>query len=207
MNAMRPHLALLFAAAVVRAIVAPDPLLAQAHVHPPDLHGSEGPPSSSGAPAEVGQSAFAALQEVVAILEADPGTEWSRVDLEALRRHLIDMHEVTLGAVVEAREVEGGAVFEVGGPPRTVEALHRMVPAHAVATADDPRYRMAVAPGRAGGVEVTVTVKNAGDAEGVRRIRALGFVGMLVRGMHHGPHHLAIARGDDPHAGHGGHHR
>lgn len=176
---------------------------AQGHAHSPDMHGG----ATEGAPVEVGQSAFAALQEVVGILEADPETDWSMVDIEALRRHLVDMHEVTLHARVEARSVQGGAVFDIDGPPRTLEALHRVAPAHAAATADDPRYRMQVAPGDEGGVEVTVTVKDGEDADGVARIRALGFIGILVRGMHHGPHHLAIARGADPHAGHGAHHR
>jgi hypothetical protein len=178
------------------------PVAGQAgHVHTPGMQGAtEAPPS------EVGHAAFATLQEVVRILERDPGTDWRRVDLEALRQHLVDMNEVTLRARVEARDTVGGAVFVVDGPPRTRSALHRMVPAHAAATVDDPRYRMQVVPAAGGGVRVTATVKEPGDTEGVVRIRALGFVGMLVRGMHHGPHHLAIARGADPHGGHGAHH-
>jgi hypothetical protein len=35
----------------------------------------------------------------------------------------------------------------------------------------------------------------------VARIRGLGFIGLLVQGGHHGPHHLAMARGEMP-AGH-----
>lgn len=49
---------------------------------------------------EAGQDAFAAIQEVV-LLEADPDTDWSRVDIDALRDHLIDMHLVTLYAKVD----------------------------------------------------------------------------------------------------------
>ena len=45
-----------------------------------------------------GQDAFGAIQEIVHILDADPKTDWSKVDLEALRQHLIDMNEVTLHA-------------------------------------------------------------------------------------------------------------
>jgi len=40
-----------------------------------------------------GQDAFGAIQEIVQILDADPKTDWSKVDLEALRQHLIDMDE------------------------------------------------------------------------------------------------------------------
>jgi hypothetical protein len=35
---------------------------------------------------------------IVQILDADPKTDWSKVDFEALRQHLIDMNEVTLKA-------------------------------------------------------------------------------------------------------------
>lgn len=54
----------------------------------------------SGMPGETGQAAFAAIQEIVAMLDADPATDWARVDIEALRQHLIDMNNVTLGAAV-----------------------------------------------------------------------------------------------------------
>ena len=53
-------------------------------------------------PTQPGQDAFGAIQEIVRILEADPATDWSKVDLEALREHLIDMNEVTLHAAVVA---------------------------------------------------------------------------------------------------------
>ena len=43
-----------------------------------------------------GQSAFAAIQEIVDILEADPKTDWSKVNIDALREHLVDMSNVTL---------------------------------------------------------------------------------------------------------------
>ncbi len=51
-----------------------------------------------GIPTMPGQDAFGAIQEIVRILEADPKTDWSKVNLEALRQHLIDMSEVTLKA-------------------------------------------------------------------------------------------------------------
>ena len=54
--------------------------------------------SDTTTPTLPGQDAFGALQEIVSILEADPHTDWSKVNLEALREHLIDMNEVTLRA-------------------------------------------------------------------------------------------------------------
>ncbi len=60
--------------------------------------------ASGGALTEGGQSAFAALQEVVSYLMADPATDWSRVDIEALRQHLIDMDNVTLLSLIHISE-------------------------------------------------------------------------------------------------------
>src|SRR5262245_28903445 len=75
-------------------------------------HGPGSSPAQSGhayhsvasgqTPMAPGQDAFGAIAEVVAILDADPATGWSRVDLERLRRHLIDMNEVVLRAAVAA---------------------------------------------------------------------------------------------------------
>ena len=49
-------------------------------------------------PESSGQSAFGAIAEIVQILEEDPATDWSRVDIDALREHLIDMEELVLHA-------------------------------------------------------------------------------------------------------------
>ena len=55
-----------------------------------------------------GQDAFGAVQEIVRILEEDPDTDWSTVDLDALREHLIDMNEITLHADVRVTRIAGG---------------------------------------------------------------------------------------------------
>jgi len=59
-------------------------------------------------PVMVGEDAFGAIQEIVRILEADPDTDWSKLDLAGLRQHLIDMNEVTLHADAVPNPVEGG---------------------------------------------------------------------------------------------------
>lgn len=43
------------------------------------------------------------------MLEADSKTDWSKVDIEALRQYLIDMDNVTLRSAVKV--VEAGDVF------------------------------------------------------------------------------------------------
>ncbi len=44
-----------------------------------------------------------------------------------------------------------------------------------------------------------LTVKAADPAE-VQKLLALGFIGVLTRGMHHQMHHLMIATGQSPHS-------
>jgi hypothetical protein len=166
--------------------------------HPPMPHhgGSVGAAGASGL---VGQDAFAAIAEIVALLDADPKTDWSRVDLERLRQHLIDMHEVVLRAEVRQTPVPGGLVMEVTGAGRTERAIRAMVIPHAAELDRLPAYlaRTETIPG---GVRLTVTAAGGQDAAAVARLRGLGFVGLLTEGGHHRPHHLAMARGDRPHA-------
>jgi hypothetical protein len=42
---------------------------------------------------------------------------------------------------------------------------------------------------------LTVTV----PAADMNKLKALGFLGLMTRGMHNQQHHLMIARGDNPH--------
>jgi hypothetical protein len=152
-------------------------------------------PPPGAVPTLPGQDAFGAIQEIVGILEADPNTDWSRVDIEALRRHLIDMNAVTLAANVVAMPVDGGARYEVTGEGRTLEALRRMIPAHAHAI-DGMEGWTAKAEPTAEGVVLTVT---AADPRQAAKIRGLGFLGILVQGAHHTAHHLAMAKGEFGH--------
>ena len=74
---------------------------------------------ASTKPTLPGQDAFGAIQEIVRILDADPKTDWSKVDLEALRQHLIDMNEVTLHADAAPKQIDGGLEIAVTGSGRT----------------------------------------------------------------------------------------
>lgn len=154
-------------------------------------HGSMAAPPAGAAPAMPGQDAFGAIQEIVRILDADPATDWSRVDVEALRRHLVDMNEVTLNATAAATPVEGGARYEVSGEGRTLEAIRRMVPAHAREIDGMDGWTVLAEPSETGMV-LTATAADPGQAA---RIRGLGFIGIMAQGSHHQAHHLAMARG------------
>ena len=74
-------------------------------------------------PAMPGQDAFGALAEVVRLLDADPQTDWSKVDLERLRQHLIDMNEVVLRSEVKQTPMPGGLAMEITGTGRTERAI------------------------------------------------------------------------------------
>ena len=147
---------------------------------------------ASSTPTLPGQGAFGAIQEVVRILDADPNTDWSKVDLEALRQHLIDMDEVTLRAEAAPKQIDGGLEIAITGSGRTLTAIQRMIPAYAQ-TVNGLNGWTAKADTLPSGELLTVT---ATDPKEVQHIRGLGFIGLLVSGSHHQPHHLAMAKGE-----------
>lgn len=149
-------------------------------------------------PHQGGQAAFAAIGEIVKILDADPATDWSRVNLEALRAHLVDMDLVTLRARVSARPVDGGLAMDITGDGDVAAAITRMVVPHASMLDAMSTWHAAATP-LTGGVRLTVTAERADDPAVVTRIRGLGFAGLLVQGDHHTAHHLMLAKGQ----GHG----
>jgi hypothetical protein len=138
-------------------------------------------------PTEPGQSAFAAIAEIATILRADPATDWGTVDIEALRRHLIDMDNVTLRAVVGGRPVEGGMRYNVTSADLAVEgSIRRMLLAHAATMSGVDGMQMQ-AEEIDGGACLTVTGPDTALMHG------LGFIGLMTAGMHHLAHHLALA--------------
>lgn len=142
---------------------------------------------------EGGQSAFAAIQEITTALMANPATDWSTVDVEALRRHLIDMDNVTLRADAATEEIDGGARFVVTSTDSaTVASIRAMVLAH-VATMNGVEGWAMQAEEVEGGAVMTVTGSDTA------RIRGLGFIGLMTVGMHHQAHHMALASGQNPH--------
>jgi hypothetical protein len=149
------------------------------------------PHFGSWQPMSAGQDAFGAIQEIVGILDADPNTDWSKVDIDALREHLIDMNEVTLRATADERVLTDGVDITITGEGRTLEAIKRMVPAHAqelnrigwtTKTEEMPN-----------GVRLVVTTA---DPQQLAKLKGLGFLGIMVLGSHHQPHHLLIAKGE-----------
>lgn len=190
------------AALVAHTVLAQSPPM----THPP-MHGGQMPMShgamhgmshgsaTAGAPSMPGQDAFGAIAEVVQILDADATTDWSKVNLERLRQHLIDMNEVVVRAEVKQTPMPRGLSMEVTGTGRTEQAIRAMVVPHAAELDRMPSFtaKTELIPG---GVRLTVTTKTPDDTNVVARLRGLGFIGLLTVGAHHGPHHVAMARGE-----------
>ena len=168
-------------------------LLAPAAARAQMDHSAHAQHAAGAAPTSLGQDAYAAIAEIVRLLDADPSTDWSKVNLEALRQHLRDMHEVTLRSAVAQRDVPGGFTADVTGDARTAAAIGRMLVSHARELDAMPELRATTEP-IAGGVRLTVTAEG-GDARAVARLRGLGMVGVLTLGDHHRVHHVMMARG------------
>ena len=125
---------------------------------------------------------------------ADPKTDWSKVNIDALRQHLIDMNNVTLAANVKNEPIDGGMRFDVTGEGPVRDSIRRMTAAHAATMNGVDGWKFEAAEIE-GGASLTVHAP-AKDAD---KLHGLGFLGVLTLGMHHQIHHLMIARGENPH--------
>jgi hypothetical protein len=142
-----------------------------------------------------GQSAFAAIQEIVELLEADPKTDWSKVSIETLRQHLIDMNNVTLNAVVTSTEQNGSLQFTVTSEGAVVTSIQNMITAHVTTMNGVDGWRLNATSTPKGAI-MTVTPP---DQNSMDKLRGLSFIGFMTRGMHHQQHHLMLATGMSPH--------
>ena len=183
---MKPIAALLIAAA--QAVAAP--AVAQ-------MHGDHAAHMSAGAgavPSLPGNDIFGAITEIVALLSADRATDWSRVSIDALRDHLLDMDAVARGPAPETRVVDGGIEMRILTTGPAGEAAARMVPAHSVIMETETNWLSSVDASVTGTLVWRVTRSRPEDG---LVIRGLGFFGLLATGAHHPAHHLAMAKGSN----------
>jgi hypothetical protein len=153
--------------------------------HQPGMtHGSE----TIGA--QSGQAAFGALQEVVAMLETDPATDWEKVNISALRSHLVDMDALVLDSQVSQRLTQDGFVATVRGNDQVVSASQRMVTQH-VSALQRPEWRFDVIPSTEG-IEL---VAHGSSPFAVQILQGLGFFGVMATDSHHAEHHFMLATG------------
>jgi hypothetical protein len=100
------------------------------------------------------------------------------------------MNEVTLHAIAAERTLDSGIEITITGEGRTLEAIKRMVPAH-VSELREIGWN-AKTDELPNGIKLTVM---ASEAQPQTKLKALGFMGVMVQGSHHQAHHLMMAKG------------
>ncbi len=175
---------------LVTTLLATPSLAQMQHTPGMEMDGGMSTVVGSSPLSEPGQSAFATIAEVIAALEADPNTDWSKVNIDILRQHLQDMDRVTLDSVAVAEEVEGGVRFTITGSATVAPSIERMALGHASVMdgTDGWSYSGEIV---ANGATLTVLVPDADLA----KLKAIGFYGLLASGPHHQQHHWAMANG------------
>lgn len=152
----------------------------------------------SPVPTEAGQAGFAAIAEIVQILSSNPNTDWSKVNINALREHLLDMDRLVTGAKVSEEAVKGGMRFNATGTGDVLKAIQHMVPAHAAELEKMSEYTATTEVIESGIALIVTTEKEAI----VAKIKGLGFFGLMASGSHHQPHHFGMATGQMDHGSH-----
>lgn len=141
-----------------------------------------------------GNEIFGTIQEVISKLEANPDTDWSKVNLEALRQHLLDMKAFTEEVeVLEKKPVENGVEISVHPvTDRAQAALKRLMGMHPKMLKMEKGWDMSA---RQEGKNWLIRCTTDKSDE-VTKIRALGYIGLLAEGAHHQMHHWMMATGE-----------
>jgi hypothetical protein len=185
--------ALLLITVAVIAVVAKDKIgmSHDQHSMDPMMHNAK----AGGMPKETGDAGFAAIAEIVSLLSNDPNTDWTKVDINGLREHLVMMNQLVLGAIVEEQEIPNGRRFNVRGSEIVLKAIQQMVPAHSVELNKMDEFTVVATP-----IEGGYTMDVLGnDMKTNAKIKGLGFFGLMATGSHHQMHHLMMASGQGHH--------
>jgi hypothetical protein len=144
-----------------------------------------------------GNYAFLTIQEAIEELDADPNTDWTKVNMEALREHLVDMQNFTINVdVLSQKQVKNGMVAVVRPTSKKSEqSLERAFAAHPMQLKKELGWDMLV---EKKDDLFTVTVTTDKPAE-VAKIRGLGYIGAMAMGAHHQLHHWSMVKGENPH--------
>lgn len=152
-------------------------------------------PQNKQMPKEVGDAGFAAIAEIVSMLAADPETDWTKININGLREHLVLMNHLVTGASVQEQAVPSGVRFNVTGSGAVLSAIQQMVPAHAAELNKMDEFTVTT-QAISEGVALIVT----GKTDVIKaKINGLGFFGLMATGSHHQMHHLAMATGQGHH--------
>lgn len=146
---------------------------------------------------ESGNDAFGTMQEVLQNLLVDPETDWSKVNMEALRQHLVDMKNFTMDVDIISKKPINAGVQVVLEPhnQRVRESLDRVFSAHPAQLKKETGWDMKIQKLNNQYI-ISITTDNSED---IVKIRGLGYIGIMTWGNHHQPHHWMMAKGENPH--------
>ncbi len=178
---------LLVSATAYAEAVPPVPLEHQ-HVQSPDI--------TATVLSRPGNDIFSAIQEALRKLESDPTTDWKKVNLEALRQHLLDMRCITEDVeVIAQKPIDKGIEIMVHATrPGAIPALDRAFNTHPKVLKSETGWDMTASKDK-DKYKLRVTTE---DATQVDKLRGLGYIGVMAMGNHHAAHHWALARGQAP---------
>tara|TARA_R110000868_G_scaffold408293_3_gene690943 strand:+ start:6786 stop:7334 length:549 start_codon:yes stop_codon:yes gene_type:complete len=140
---------------------------------------------------ESGNDIFGAIQQVIKQLEENPNTDWSQVDLEALRQHLLDMKAFTEEVdVLSETPIDKG--IEIHVKPQSdqaIKALTNVLSMHPSMLKSEQGWDMNAIQKDEYWV-ITCTTEKVDEVD---KVRGLGYIGLLAAGAHHQLHHWMVA--------------
>lgn len=147
---------------------------------------------------ETGNDIFGTIQEVINKLNANPNTNWNKVNIEALKEHLLDMRDMTVNIeVISQNRVENGSEIVIKPmTKRSIQAMKRILSAHPKQLEKETNWKMTVQ--KQGDNYLLITTTN--NPTEVSKIVGLGYIGIMAYGSHHQSHHWSMAIGKNPHS-------
>lgn len=143
-------------------------------------------------PEEGGQATFAAIIELVKLLEQDSSTDWENINIDRLRSHLLDMDYLMRETTATTTVVDENSIsFDVIGNKESIKSIHNMAPAHAQFIQQSRQWQITTELHDTG---ATLNVR-ADAIKDITMLTALGFYGFMSLDSHHQAHHYQMARG------------
>ncbi len=147
---------------------------------------------------EAGNDIFGTIQEVITNLNANPHTDWTKVNITALKEHLLDMRDMTINVEVISKKAlkNGSEILIRPTNKRARQAMKRVLSGHPAQLKNETSWQMKV---QKNGLKYLLTT-TTNKAKDVNKIIGLGYIGLMAYGSHHQPHHWSIATGNNPHS-------
>jgi len=126
-------------------------------------------------------------------LEQDANTDWSIVDIDELRAHLLDMNHLMLDTEATTSALSDTQIrFDIRGTDASIASIHRMVPAHSGFVSRSRGWKIEHEL-KDDGAALTISVE---DPVSLSKLNALGFYGFMSLDSHHQAHHYQMVLGN-----------